>query len=435
MDSNPPPGVFDILPFVQKDSWRETHLWDYVEKACRQVAFEMGLSEVRTPIFERADLFRRTVGDETDIVSKEMYIFEDLGGRELALRPEGTAPVMRALLKEGKFSRIHSLRYFYIGPMFRYERPQSGRFRQHHQFGVEVLGNSAPEQDAELISMLMRLYRRLGLPDLKVFVNSLGDQECRSKFREKLVSYLSLHVSALSEDSQRRFERNPLRILDSKDPRDQEIVAKAPSILEFLSPEDTAHFHRVQDMLTYLHIPFEVSPLLVRGLDYYQKTVFELTSGKLGAQNSVGAGGRYDGLLKQLGGPDLPATGFGTGLERIIQLLLKQGLSDGVLPLTIPFMVIPLGEKERIKAVQIVEQLRERGIRSLVDFTEKRLKNAITAAVQSRVEWLLVLGEAELESGKATLKYLPESLQVPVDFEDIEALIRIIQSQQKEVER
>ena len=430
MDSNPPPGVFDILPSVQKDPWRETHLWDYVEKACRQAAFEMGFSEVRTPIFERADLFRRTVGDESDIVSKEMYIFEDLGGRELALRPEGTASVMRALLKEGRFSPLHALRYFYIGPMFRYERPQSGRFRQHHQFGVEVLGNSAPEQDAELISMLMRLYRRLGLPDLKVFLNSLGDVECRAKFREKLVSYLSLHVSALSEDSQRRFEKNPLRILDSKDPGDKEIVAKAPSILEFLSSEDTEHFHRVQDMLTYLHIPFEVSPLLVRGLDYYQRTVFEITSGKLGAQNSVGAGGRYDGLLKQLGGPDLPATGFGTGLERIIQLLLKQGLGGGVLPLTVPFMVIPLEEKARTKAVQIVEQLRERGIRSLVDFTEKRLKNAITAAVQSRVKWLLILGETELESGKATLKCLPDSSQVPVDFEDIEALIKIIRSRQ-----
>jgi len=435
MDTNPPPGVFDILPSVRKDPWRETHLWEYIEKACRQVAFENGFSEVRTPIFEKADLFRRTVGDESDIVSKEMYLFEDRGGRELALRPEGTAPLMRALLKESCFSPVHTLRYFYIGPMFRYERPQSGRFRQHHQFGVEVIGNGAPEQDAELISMLMRLYRRLGLPDLKVFINSLGDETCRATFREKLVRYLSAHVDDLSEDSQRRFKKNPLRILDSKDPGDKEIVAEAPSILEFLSPEDTAHFHRVQDMLTYLHIPFEVSPLLVRGLDYYQRTVFELTSGKLGAQNTVGAGGRYDGLLKQLGGPDLPATGYGTGLERIIQLLLKQGASDDIVPPTIPFMVIPLGEKAKVKGVQIVEQLRERGVRSLVDCTEKKLKNAITSAVQSRVEWLLILGETELESGKAVLKYLPDSSQHPIDFDDVEQLLKVVRSRQGEEER
>jgi len=432
MDNQPPPGVFDILPTIPKHPWRETHLWDHVERACRQVSYENGFSEVRTPIFEKADLFRRTVGDESDIVSKEMYIFTDRGGRELALRPEGTASLMRALLKENNFSPLHALRYFYIGPMFRYERPQAGRFRQHHQFGVEVIGNSAPEQDAELISMLIRLYSRLGLPDLKVFLNSLGDTECRAKFRERLVGYLSAHVSSMSADSQRRFERNPLRILDSKDPGDQEIVAQAPSILEFLSPEDSAHFHRVQDMLTYLHIPFEVSPLLVRGLDYYQRTVFELTSGKLGAQNTVGAGGRYDGLLKQLGGPDLPATGFGTGLERIIQLLLKEGASDDVTPPMINLMVIPLGEKGRARGVQIVEKLRERGIRSLVDFSEKKLKNAITAAVQARTKWILVLGETEVESGEGSLKYLPDGSQTPVSFDDIDQLAKIVCSREEE---
>jgi histidyl-tRNA synthetase len=285
-----PTGVFDILPVVPKEQWRAAHLWQHVEEVCKHLALDYGFSEIRTPMFERAELFVRSIGDETDVVSKEMYIFEDRGGRELALRPEGTASVIRALVAEGVFSPVHALRYFYIGPMFRYDRPQAGRFRQFHQFGVEVFGVGAPEQDAELIAMMMQLYYRLGLPNLKAYINSLGDTVCRARFREALLTYLSSHLSSMSEDSKRRFDKNPLRILDSKDPGDQEIVQGAPSILDYLSPEDAAHFQRVQELLTLLHIPFEVSPLLVRGLDYYQRTVFEVTSGKLGSQNTIGGG-------------------------------------------------------------------------------------------------------------------------------------------------
>lgn len=423
-----PTGVFDILPSVPNDPWRAVHLWQYVEGVCKQLASDYGFSEIRTPLFERAELFLRSIGEETDVVSKEMYVFEDRGGRHLALRPEGTASVIRALVAEGTFSPVHSLRYFYIGPMFRYERPQAGRFRQHHQFGVEVFGIKAPEQDAELIAMMMELYRRLGLPHLKAYINSLGDSVCRAQFREALLKYLSAHLSVMSEESQRRFEKNPLRILDSKDPRDQEVVKEAPSILDYLSPEDAVHFQRVQELLSALHIPFEVSPILVRGLDYYQRTVFEVTSGKLGSQNTIGGGGRYDGLIKQLGGPDLPCLGYGCGLERIIHLMLKEGLCDTVRAPSVTLVIVPLDEKARTKALALAENLRKRSIRTLVDFSGKKIKQSVSAAVEVKGEWLMVLGERELETGQGSLKYLADGSQREVTLDELDLFVHLLNS-------
>ncbi len=421
-----PTGVFDIVPSAPDDQWREVHLWQYVEGVCRQVAADYGLSEIRTPIFERSELFKRSVGVETDIVSKEMYLFQDRGGRELALRPEGTASVIRSLVSSGNFSPVTALRYFYIGPMFRYERPQAGRFRQHHQFGVEVFGISAPEQDAELISLVMHLYQRLGLPHLKAFINSLGDAGCRSRFREALLAYLSDHVKNMSEDSQRRFERNPLRILDSKDPADQVIVAKAPSILDFLSPEDRIHFNRVQELLTALDIPYEVNPLLVRGLDYYQRTVFEVTSGKLGAQNTVGGGGRYDGLLGQLGGPDLPSIGFGTGLERIIQLLIKENLTDRAVKAPITLVILPIDEKAKMYALQLAEALRSKSVRCLIDYSGKKVKQSVAHASDIGAQWLLVVGDKELETGVGSLKYLQDGSKTEVSLQQLDVLVHLL---------
>jgi histidyl-tRNA synthetase len=421
-----PTGVFDIVPQAKDAPWREVHLWQYIEACCRQIAADYAFSEIRTPIFERAELFSRGVGEETDIVSKEMYVFQDRGGRDLALRPEGTASVIRSLICEGNFSPISGLRYFYIGPMFRYERPQAGRFRQHHQFGVEVFGISAPEQDAELISMLMHLYQRLGLPNLKAFVNSLGDKECRNRFRVALLDYLQHHIHGMSEDSQRRFEKNPLRILDSKDPLDQAVVAKAPSILDFLSNEDRDHFLRVQELLTGMEIPYEVSPLLVRGLDYYQRTVFEVTSGQLGAQNTVGGGGRYDGLLEQLGGPKLPSIGFGTGLERIIQLLIKEGLQEKALKPALSVVIVPMDEKARTYSLILAEKLREKNLRILVDFSGKKVKQAVAAAADMSATWLLVLGEKELESRRGMLKYLQDGTQTEVNLEQLDVLVHLV---------
>jgi histidyl-tRNA synthetase len=428
MTIQPLTGVFDILPVVPKDLWRSVHLWQHVEGVCKQLASDYGFSEIRTPIFERVELFKRAVGEETDVVSKEMYVFKDRGDREVALRPEGTASVIRALISEGICGPVQALRYFYIGPMFRYERPQAGRFRQLHQFGVEVFGVGSPEQDAESIAMLLQLYRRLGLPHLNTYVNSLGDSGCRAKFREALLNYLRGHVSSMSEDSQRRFDRNPLRILDSKDPHDQEVLQGAPSILDYLSVDDAAHFRRVQEVLQALDIPFEISPMLVRGLDYYQKTVFEVTSGKLGAQNTVGAGGRFDGLVKQLGGPDLPSIGWATGMERIIQLMLREGLCENLTAPALTLDILPLDDKAKLKALQVAEELRKRSVRTLVDFSGKKLKQAISAAVEANVEWLLILGERELETGKGALKYLKDGSQTEVSLDELDVLVHLLNS-------
>ncbi|HXF28881.1 MAG TPA: histidine--tRNA ligase, partial [Chlamydiales bacterium] len=293
-----PTGTFDILPEDPKELWRSSHLWNYVESVLRSHARLYGFEEIRTPLFERIELFKRSVGDTSDIVSKEMYDFEDKGGRHLALRPEGTASVIRSFVEKQLHTQKAQHRLFYIGPMFRYERPQSGRYRQHHQFGVEVLGAARPELDAELIEMCVSLYEKLGLQNLSVYINSLGDKETRVTFKERLKAYLQPKLSELSAESQRRFETNPLRIFDSKDEKDKEIIKGAPTILDCLTPECEAHFSAVRKVLDHLGIRYEVNAQLVRGLDYYTKTVFEITSGELGAQNTVGAGGRYDGLVK-----------------------------------------------------------------------------------------------------------------------------------------
>ena len=428
MAIQPLTGVFDVLPVVPNDPWRSVHLWQHVEAVCARLASDYGFSEIRTPIFERVELFKRTIGDETDIVSKEMYVFQDRGGREIALRPEGTASVIRSLISERIIGPIQALRYYYLGPMFRYERPQAGRFRQLHQFGVEVFGIGSPEEDAELIAMLLQLYRRLGLPYLNTYINSLGDGACRATFREALLKYLKGHVSSMSEESQRRCDRNPLRILDSKDPRDQEVLRGAPSILDYLSSNDAAHFRRVQEVLEALKIPFEVSPMLVRGLDYYQKTVFEVTSGKLGAQNTVGGGGRFDGLVKQMGGPDLPSVGWATGIERILHLMVQEGIHERLTAPAITLMIVPLDDKSRVKALQVAEDLRQRSVRTLVDFSGKKLKQALSVASETNVEWVLVLGERELEAKKGALKYLKDGSQTEIALDEIDVVVHLLNS-------
>ena len=273
-----PPGVFDILP-NSEEQWQNSHLWNYLESTIKEIAYLYGFQEVRTPIFERAELFQRGVGDTSDIVSKEMYLFEDKGKRMMSLRPEGTASVMRAFIENQLQNRGQIHKLFYIGPMFRYDRPQAGRYRQHHQFGIEAIGLDSPEQEAEVIDLLYSLYQRLGLQNLKVCINSIGNDETRSNFRTALIEYLRPMYQDLSEESKIRLDKNPLRILDSKDPKDQQIVAKAPSILEFLDTDSKEHFNQLQNWLNRLSIPFEINHNLVRGLDYYNKTVFEVVAG------------------------------------------------------------------------------------------------------------------------------------------------------------
>lgn len=398
-----PPGVFDILPHDRKDPWCNSELWQYVESVIRDTARSFGYKEIRTPIIERTELFLRGVGETTDIVSKEMYTFEDKGGRSLTLRPEGTAPVMRSFIENKMIndSSVHKL--FYIGPMFRYERAQAGRYRQHHQFGAEAIGNGSPEQDVELIDLIYTVYQRLGLKNLQVYLNCIGSAETRLSYRKALQDYLSSYLDQLSADSQVRFKTNPLRILDSKDPGDKQIIAKAPSILDFLDEPTKRHFENVQTLLKNLDIPFTVNPQLVRGLDYYTKTVFEITAGELGAQNSVAGGGRYDGLMKDLDGPDLPTMGFGAGIERIIQTMLKQEVP---LPETVRPVIffIPLGDEAKQICFSILHDLRQLKIPSEMELGGKKLNKAMQYANHIQAQYVVVVGENEIKTGEVELK-------------------------------
>ena len=414
-----PPGVFDIIPLDSKDAWKSSYLWAFVEQTIRETARDYGYQEIRTPLFERTELFQRSVGDTSDIVSKEMYTFEDKGGRSLSLRPEGTAPVMRAFIEHQLHQAAPTQKLFYIASMFRYERAQAGRYRQHHQFGAEAIGNATPEQDVELIDLLYTLYQRLGLKNLTLFINSIGNSESRQAFRHALKVYLAPHFSLLSPESQARLDVNPLRILDSKDPRDREIVAHAPSILDFLSDDERAHFEDLKHLLDLLHIPYKIDPLLVRGLDYYNKTVFEVTAGELGAQNSIGGGGRYDGLLQTLGGPDLPAIGFGTGIERILQTMVNQNV-------TLPqpehptLFLIALGEKAKAPCFKILHALRHQGIPSQMDFSNKKVGKILQYASQMGATYVVVVGDQELDSQEVELKEMATGHRIKISLSALE---------------
>lgn len=397
------PGVFDIIPNDSTDTWKNSSLWNHVEEVIRKTAQDFGFQEIRTPLFERTELFQRGVGETSDIVSKEMYTFKDKGDRLMSLRPEGTAPVIRSFI-ENQFhqnSQIHKL--FYIAPMFRYERTQAGRYRQHHQFGVEAIGNGSPEQDVEIIDLLWTLYQRLGLKNLALHLNSIGSPACRIAYKSALQDYLRNSYDQLSKDSQTRFEVNPLRILDSKDAQDQKLLEKAPSILDFLNEECKQHFEEVQKLLKQLKIPYQVNPKLVRGLDYYNKTVFEVVAGDLGAQNSIGGGGRYDGLIKQLGGPDLPSIGFGTGLERIIQTLIKQECRLPEIPGPLVF-IIPLGDEAKNACFNILHDLRSHNIAAQMDFSGKKVGKAMQIANDIKAKFVIVVGENELKTGVVEIK-------------------------------
>jgi histidyl-tRNA synthetase len=400
-----PKGTFDILPFGAKERWQLSDLWQHVEEAIRKISARYGYREIRTPIYELTGLFDRGVGETSDIVTKEMFTFEDKGGRSITLRPEGTSSVMRAFIENRLFNlgQVHKL--FYIGPMFRYERPQSGRYRQHHQFGIEAIGNGGPEQDAEIIDLLYQFYKELGLKNLTVHINSVGDLESRASFKKALLDYLRPHFATLSEDSKTRFEKNPLRILDSKDPKDKELIKKAPSILDHLTPPAKAHFEHLQKLLDKIQISYIVNPQIVRGLDYYNKTVFEVLTGDLGAQNTIGAGGRFDGLISTFGGPDLPAVGCATGLERVLQVMLAQKLETprSTRPLV---YFIPMGDAAREVCFSLVTSCRHEQIAADIELSAKKVPAAIQNALRAEATYCIVLGSDELENKTVVLKNL-----------------------------
>ena len=401
-----PKGTFDILPTFcpHKEQWKALHRWQFVEQKMRDLACDYGYEEVRTPVFEQTDLFLREMGETSDIVSKEMYIFEDKGARSMTLRPEGTAPVMRAFVQNGLQQLGSFHKFFYIGPFFRYDRPQAGRFRQFHQFGIEAIGDKTPEQDFEVIDLLYELFRRLEIKGVTVLINTLGRPHCREAYKEALLAFLRPHFASLSSESQARFVKNPLRILDSKDPEERALLKEAPSILDFLDATSNTHFNTLCHLLTSAKIPFEISPHLVRGLDYYNQTVFEMISNDLGAQNTIGAGGRYDGLLQRIGGVDLPSIGFSVGIERLLQTMDKQNafFPEKQGPLV---ALILLGEKAKSCGYELLYTLRHAEISTIL-MRPKTLSKGLSQANQAQARYSLIIGEKELDTHQAQVKDL-----------------------------
>lgn len=397
-----PKGLFDIVPYDGED-WRIIDKWQYVESVFRNLALDFGYEEIRTPIFEKTELFQR-VGQTSDIVTKEMYNFEDRAGRLLSLRPEGTSSVIRALLEKNMLQNRKTHKLFYIGPMFRYERPQSGRYRQHHQFGVEAIGKKSIEQDAETIHMLWEFYSRLGISNIKLHLNSIGGNTSRNQYKTALLKFLKPHLHALSKESQVRFEKNPLRILDSKDSKDREILKKAPSILDHLNKEEKKYFEELQTLLTEIQIPFEISDHIVRGLDYYNEIVFEITCEDFsGTQNSLGAGGRYDGLIHSFGGANIPSTGFATGVERVLQTMIQQKAFFP--PKRHSFLYfIPLCKAAETLCFIWASELRINKISSDMDFTAKKIQASLQKASQLEVDFCIIVGEDEIKSKTFKLK-------------------------------
>ncbi len=404
MEYKAPKGTFDILPQAD-DAWRMSAKWQYVEEVIRKCVADYGFKEIRTPIFEQTELFVRGVGDSSDIVSKEMYTFLDKGERSITLRPEGTAPFVRAFVENHLAQTPGLHQYFYMGPLFRYERPQAGRYRQFHQLGVEAIGCGKPEQDVEVIDLACTLHERLGVKNLSVMINSIGDESSRAEYRKALQEYLQPHISSLSPESQIRFSKNILRILDSKAPNDQKLLENAPRTIDFLSPEAKDHFEELKKLLSKMGIPYIVNHKLVRGLDYYNKTVFEIVSEELGAQNTICGGGRYDGLPALLGGPDLPCIGFATGLERLLQTMLGQNVSFPR-PSHPSVFFVPLGAEALSMAMDLLCQLRHKGIAADIDMGAKKVQRGLELATSADADYAIVIGDRELEQKEIELKNL-----------------------------
>ena len=402
-----PKGTKDILP-------EESPRWQAIERIAREVAALYHFTEIRTPIFEHSELFHRGVGETTDIVSKETYTFADRDNRSITLRPEGTAGVVRAVIEGGLLNDQGArVKVFYLGPNFRYERPQKGRYRQHHQFGVEAFGVAEGDQDAECILLQMDFYRRCGVKDLALRINSLGDAESKQRYRDALVQFLSPKRDQLSEDSQRRLSDNPLRILDSKDEKDVKAVQGAPPAAEYLSDASRAHFDRVRKLLENAAVPFTVDGNLVRGFDYYTGVVWEVTAGGLGAQNAIGGGGRYDRLVETLGGKPTPGVGFGSGIERLLIALEAQQVALPVDQRPLVWLVAH-GDAARDYNWSLLRELRAAGVRADMDVSGRSVKSQFKLAEREQAAWVIVAGESEIAAGTVMLKNSQTREQAPV---------------------
>ena len=401
-------GTHDILP---EDSVR----WQELERVIHDVAASYGYSEIRTPIFENTNLFSRSIGEDTDIVSKEMYSWEDRSGGSLTLRPELTAPVARAYIQHNLGSKSPLQRMYYIGPLFRRERPQKGRQRQFHQFGIETFGSGFPEQDAEIIAVGNTIFSELGLKDISLKLNSLGSSTCRNKYTKALKDYLTPHKDSLSATSQKRLESNPLRILETKNPEEQKLIADAPSITDFWTADDKEHFSTVQNLLNGLNILYELDHQMVRGLDYYTRTTFEFISGNLGAQDAICGGGRYDGLVETLGGKPTPAIGFAAGMERIL-LSMDIGKDDAK---ENTVYLINLVESASGQALFIANELRELGCYVIMDTLRRSLKAQLRDANRIGAVKAVIIGEDELKNKTVQIKDLSSGEQEEIVMNDL----------------
>ncbi len=406
-----PKGTHDLLP---EESWR----WQNLEDCLRSASQEFGFQELRTPIFEFADLFIRSVGEQTDAVGKEMYAFVDKGGDHLALRPELTACVARAVNQHSLLAKHPTLRLWYLGPMFRRERPAKGRYRQFHQYGAEIMGSMAPESDVECIMLAKRICDAIGLSDYELQVNSLGNPASKQNYRAALVEYLQPHRQELSEDSKRRLDANPLRILDSKSETDQQLLREAPLYPDFLDEESRDFFDNVCALLDALHISYKVNPRLVRGLDYYRHTAFELTTTRLGAQGQIAGGGRYDDIAAQFGGNSFPGVGFALGIERVLMLLEEEGKTIGAPPRTDLYIAAREREDRQVSLV-LANELRQAGLKVITDLQGRSMKAQMREANRMEVPFTIMIGESERSSRTALLKSMADGDQQQIPLAEL----------------
>lgn len=413
-----PKGTSDILP-------GQSEKWQYVEETARLLFADYQYQEIRTPIFENFDIFARSAGDTSDVVTKEMYDFHDKGDRHIALRPEGTAGVVRAYVENKMYGPENTKPYkvYYMGPMYRYERPQSGRQREFHQVGVEAFGSKSPALDVEVIAMAMAYFKQLGITGLRVAINSLGDEKSRSDYRQALIDYLQPHFDELSADSQERLEKNPLRVLDSKEPEDKQFVEGAPSILDYLTPEAQQHFEQVKELLDALEIEYVIDPTMVRGLDYYNHTIFEVmvNSKALGhGYTTICGGGRYSGLVKELGGPDEPGVGFGLGLERLLLLLDAEEIQ---VPMQnhLDVYVVGIGAATNAETLKLVQAIRDFGFSADRDYQDRKPKAQFKTANKSKAAFVVTIGEAELERHSVHFKAMGSGEEVTISLDDFYA--------------
>ena len=408
-----PRGTQDILP-------GEVEKWQLIESKARELCEKFQYKEIRTPIFEHTELFTRSVGETTDVVQKEMYTFEDRGGRSVTLRPEGTASTVRSFVQHKMYGDPNQpVKLYYMGPMFRYERPQAGRFRQFVQFGVEALGSKDPAIDAEVIALAMSIYQSLGLNKLKLIINSLGDQESRLAHRSALIQHFQPRISEFCHDCQNRLEKNPMRILDCKKDRDHELMASAPSIIDYLNDESKAYFEKVQQYLTDLDIQFVVDPNLVRGLDYYNHTAFEIMSDAegFGAITTLCGGGRYNGLTQEIGGPETPGIGFAFSIERFIAALQAEKV-DLPIKNELDCYLVSLGEQAQDYTVKLLQSLRLAGFSAERDYLNRKLKAQMKAADRLNAKFVAILGEDELKANKINVKIMESGEQRELNLEN-----------------